>query len=93
MNERPAAGDVFAQLRLPEHVLEAIAERAAEIVLARLEAQRSRWMTVAEAAEYARCTRQHIYDLRSDGRLGRYGGHGAARVDRDELDAYLANGR
>ena len=88
-----AGGDVFAQLRLPEHVVEAIAERAAEIVLARLEAaRRTRWMTVAEAAEYARCSRQHLYDLRSDGRLGRHGEHGHALVDRDELDAYLADG-
>ena len=80
-------------LSLPPEVVEQIAERAAELVLERIEAiPTSRWMTVAEAAEYARCSRQHIYDLRSDGRLGRHGEHGHALVDRYELDAYLDNG-
>jgi hypothetical protein len=30
--------------------------------------------------------------LRSDGRLSRYGGHGYALVDREELDRYLSGG-
>jgi excisionase family DNA binding protein len=68
--------------------------RAAELVLERIEAAPpTRWMTVAEAAEYARCSPQHIYDLRSDGRLGRHGERGHALVDRRELDAYLDNSR
>jgi excisionase family DNA binding protein len=84
--------DARVELTLPGELVEAIAERAAQMVLARqVAAEQSRWMTVAEAAAYARCTRQHIYDLRSDGRLRRYGEHGRALVDRQELDDYLAH--
>jgi excisionase family DNA binding protein len=85
--------DARLELTVPAELVEEIAQRAAEIVLARQEAALPRWMTVPEAAEYARCTRQHIYDLRSDGRLSRHGEHGHALVDRHELDAYLENGR
>jgi excisionase family DNA binding protein len=85
--ERPVQLTVTVTLT-PEQ-LDAIAERAAERVAQRSEP--SRWMTVEEAAEHARCSRQHIYDLRSDGRLSRHGEHGHALVDRRELDAYLDN--
>jgi excisionase family DNA binding protein len=72
-----------------------IAERAAELALERLheEARASRWMSVLDAAGYARCSPQHIYDLRSDGRLGKHGERGHALVDRYELDAYLEKRR
>lgn len=88
--------DARLEVIFPAELVEQIADRAAALVLERLQVDaepRSRWMTVAEAAEYARCDRQHIYDLRSDGRLGRHGEHGRALVDRAELDAYLDNGR
>jgi len=82
------------RLQLPDQLLEQIANRAAELVLVRLErGASSRWLTVAEAAEYARCSVQHVYDMRSDGRLSGHGGRGHALVDREELDAYLDNGR
>jgi excisionase family DNA binding protein len=86
--------DARVELMLPGELLEAIAERAAELVLARQQAAReTRWMTIAEAAEYAGCGRQRIYDLRSDGRLKRHGDGRRALVDRYELDAYLGNSR
>jgi excisionase family DNA binding protein len=89
---RPTAEQLV--LPFPAELVEQIAERAAELVLERIEASPpSRWMTIAEAADYARCSRQHIYDLRSDGRLGRHGERGHALVDRRELDAYLDNGK
>lgn len=81
------------RVQVADELIEQIAARAAELAVGRLQAQPSRWLTVAEAAEYARCSRQHIYDLRSDGRLGRHGENGHALVDREELDAYLDNGR
>jgi excisionase family DNA binding protein len=82
------------ELVLPAELVEQIVDRAAALALERPPAQpQSRWMTVPEAAEYARCSRQHIYDLRSDGRLSRHGERGHALVDRDELDAYLDNSR
>ena len=61
------------ELTVPAELVEQIAARAAELMLERHEPDpRSRWMTVAEAAEHARCDVQRIYDLRSDGRLTRH---------------------
>ena len=83
-----------AEIVFPNELVEQIAERAAALVLQRQQAgTSSRWLTVPEAAEFARCSRQHIYDLRSDGRLSRHGERGHALVDRSELDAYLDNSR
>jgi excisionase family DNA binding protein len=82
------------EIVVPPGLVEEIAAQAAELVLERQQAgTSSRWLTVPEAAEYARCSRQHIYDLRSDGRLSRHGERGHALVDRNELDAYLDNSR
>ena len=82
------------QLPVPDDLVERIAERAADLVFERLDAApQPRWLTIPEAAEYARCSTQHIYDLRSDGRLARHGERGHALVDRRELDTYLDNGR
>ena len=81
------------RLQLPDALVEAIAERAAEIVLDRLARQPpKRWLTRAEAAEYARCDVQRISDLRSQGRLSMTGDGRAVRVDRLELDRHLAKG-
>jgi excisionase family DNA binding protein len=82
------------ELLLSDEVVDQIADRAAALVLERLDAViASRWMSVTEAAAYARCSVQHIYDMRSDGRLQRHGDPGHALVDRRELDAYLEGGR
>ena len=53
----------------------------------------SPYMTTDEAAEYARCSRQRIYDLVSQGRLARYKDGARTLVLRDELDAYLRGSR
>src|SRR5262249_28866296 len=88
------AGTGELTLPFPDDLVYRIAQRAAEPVLRRLPAAtQGRWMTVREAADYARCSVQHVYDLRSDGRLGRHGGRGHALVDRRELDALLDNSR
>ena len=75
-------------LQLPEEVVDAIARRAAELVLERLDdlAPSGEWLTVQEAAEFLRCRPQRIYDLRADGRLSRHveGGR-RALVSRREL--------
>lgn len=71
-------------------LVEAIAERAAQLVLARLKpASRSPYMTIPEAAEYARCRRQRIDDLLSSGRLTRYKDGRRTLVSRAELEARL----
>lgn len=47
-------------------------------------------LTVPEAADYLRCSRQRIYNLRSSGRLTRLGDGRSAKVRRRDLDALLA---
>jgi len=75
-------------------VVEAIALRAAEIVLERSVAQSratsSPYLTVREAAEYLRAKPQRIYDLLSSRRLTRYKDGSRVLVSRAELDANLA---
>ena len=96
MND-PAAhptGVVRLTLELPAELVEAAAERAAAIVLQRLEqehtAAQSPFMTVAEAAAYARCKPQRIYDLLSSRRLTRHKDGARTLIQRAELDAHLA---
>jgi hypothetical protein len=73
-------------LPIPAEWLEAIAGRVAEILEERAPAENgSPHLNIAEAAEYLRCGRQRIYDLRSSGRLTRHGN----LVARAELDALL----
>ena len=80
-------------LDLPPSAVEAIAQRAATVVLERLEAQApaeaARWLTPAAAAEHLGLTRKRIHDLTSmralepDGRDGR-----TPLCLRETLDAY-----
>lgn len=89
MSERPPT----LSIELPAELLEQLAHRAAEIVVERLQAAQpngSPYLTIAEAADYARCTRQRIYDLRSSGRLTRHGDGTRALILRTELDDLLA---
>lgn len=78
-------------LTLPPEILEAIAERVAELLADRVAtpAPVSPFMTVAEAAEYLRCKRQRVDDLLSSGRLTRHKDGSRTLVSRAELDAYL----
>jgi excisionase family DNA binding protein len=80
-------------LTLPDDVLELIAQRAADLVLERLDRAEptSPYLTVREAAEYLRCSPQRIYDLRSSGRVSCPSDGRRALVLRAELDA-LVNG-
>lgn len=81
-------------LQLPPDAFEAIAQRAAELVLEQLEeraqgASLPAWLSVADAAAYIGCGKQRIYQLRSDGRLGAHKEGGRAVVLRAELDALV----
>jgi excisionase family DNA binding protein len=71
---------------VPDELVEAIVARVAELLGDALheEHHRSPYFTVAEAAEYLRCEKQHVYDLRSDGRLSRCTEGGRALVLRAE---------
>jgi excisionase family DNA binding protein len=79
---------------LPDDVANAIAERAAALVLERLTpTAASEYLNVDDAAELLRCERQRIYDLCSSGRLRRYKDGARVLVSRAEIEAYLLGGR
>ena len=88
----PSPRGVVASLELTEVVLEVIAERAADIALARLSAASpaSPYLTVAEAAEYLRAKPQRVHDLLSARRLTRYKEGSRTLVSRAELEAHVA---
>jgi excisionase family DNA binding protein len=88
------------RLTVPPAMLETIAELVAPLVaerLAELDVDGARsepdYLTVAEAAERLRASRQRVYDLLSSRRLRRFKDGSRVLVSRAELDAYLAGGR
>ena len=89
-------GAVSCSVVLPEDIVEAIVERVAEIVLDRLEVQLaevgagSPYLTIREAAEFLRCSRQRVDDLLSQRRLSRVKDGRRTLVLRAEIEAYLA---
>jgi excisionase family DNA binding protein len=77
--------------------VEAIAERAAELVLERHvtadpSAAASPFVTPMEAAELLRCDRQRVYDLLSKRRLSRLKEGGRTLLDRAEVLALVREG-
>lgn len=81
-------------LELPDSVLEEIAQRAAEILLAREPSSNgdtaSPYLTIVEAAELLRSKRHRVDDLLSRGTLTRIKDGTRTLVARAELEAYLA---
>src|SRR5258708_824483 len=77
---------------LPASFLEAVAERAAELVLERLGEQRqaSPYLSVDEAAEYLRCSKQRVYDLLSARRISKLKDGSRVLLVRAELDEYVS---
>ena len=77
---------------LPDDVLDAIAARAAELVLDRLQqsAAATPYLSVDEAAEVLRAKPPRVYDLLSSGRLSRFKDGSRVLVSRAELEAHLA---
>jgi excisionase family DNA binding protein len=83
---------VTGELRLDVHpdLVEAIAERAAEIVIERqAEAGATPYLTVEESAEYMRCKPKRIYDLTSQRRLPFIKDGSRTLLRRVDLDAHL----
>jgi len=81
------------RISVPAELLEHVAQRAADLAVARLEGRGdpgSPFLTVPEAAAYARCKRQRIDDLLSARRLTRYKDGRRTLVSRAELDRHLA---
>jgi excisionase family DNA binding protein len=82
----------YFSLSVPAELIGAIADRAAEIVLSRLEEPRpaaTEYMTVLEAAEHLRCSRQRVDDLLSQRRLTRYKDGARTLVSRAEIERYV----
>lgn len=80
-------------LDLPPELVEQIAERAAELVAERAgDGEADRWLTVAEAAEYLRCSTGRIYQLVSARRIP-YSKDGSRTLfRRSELDRWVEQG-
>lgn len=79
---------------LPSELVAQLVAAVKAEVLAELEARESSpYLTISEASEYARCSKQRLYDLRSSGRLSRVGDGSRALVLRDELEQLLTKGR
>jgi excisionase family DNA binding protein len=75
---------------IPPEFVEAIAQRAAEIVLERQGAtDAAPYLTVDEAASYLRCRPKRIYDLCSQRRLPFVKDGSRTLLRRVDLDAYL----
>jgi excisionase family DNA binding protein len=79
-------------LSLDQETLEALALHVAAILderERRTVPTESRYLRVAEAATYLRCTRQRVYDLCRQGSPTRLKDGSRVLLDRAELDAYL----
>ena len=78
-----------ARIELPNGALEALAQRAADIVIERLRDEHpngSPWLSMAEAAEYLRVSKRQVQRLVSDDRV-RSSFVGRRRLlHRDDLD-------
>ena len=86
----PPSLEVAAAIELPEALITAVAERAAALVLDRLELQwGSPYLTIPEAATYLRCKRQRIDDLLSARRLTRHKEGRRTLILRAELNAHI----
>lgn len=83
-------------LVIPPALLESIARRVLELMAeqGRLAepATVSEFMTVEEAADYLRCSRQRVYDLVSSRRLPKYRDGTRVLLKRSDIDAYLTKG-
>lgn len=96
---RPVSEPRALTLQVPAAILEAIAELVETRVLERLaeldiahERRQPDYLTVPEAAERLRASRQRVYDLLSSGRLRRFKDGARVLIASAELDAYLAGG-
>jgi excisionase family DNA binding protein len=74
---------------VPPQVLDAIAQRAAEIVGTHTPPEAAPYMTVEEAAEFLRCGRKRVYDLTSQRRLPYVKDGSRTLLRRVDLIAYL----
>ena len=75
---------------LPPAAVEAIARRAAQVVLDELQERREGYLRPGTAAEYLGLSRKRVYDLTSSGALVPDGRDGRTPLyTRETLDAYV----
>jgi excisionase family DNA binding protein len=84
-----AVSDPLA-LALPTELVEAIAARAAELVLAQLGERLDEWLSSEQAADYLGISVGHLHNLK--GRVPSHKVGGRRRYRRSELDAYQRQG-
>jgi excisionase family DNA binding protein len=80
-------------IEIPKPVVEAIAERAAQLVLEQLqptENSASPYLTIPESAEFLRSKRHRVDDLLSRGTLTRIKDGSRTLIARAEFEDYLA---
>lgn len=88
-----ANGAAPLALALPEDVVEAIAERAAEILAASRDGREDGWLRGAERiAAYIDCPRSRVYALASARRIPVHHDGSALIARRSELDRWLRGG-
>ena len=79
---------------IPKELIDAIAERAADIILDRLAdeprgSEPGTWMRSAEVAQYLGCSRKSVYRRVARMAMPHYKVDGILLFKRDELDAWL----
>lgn len=79
-------------LKLPPEAVEAIAQRAAEIVAERSSAEPDGFLDAAGAADFLACSTSRIYTLVSAERIPVHRDGSRLLFDRAELREYVANG-
>lgn len=79
-------------IELPDELLEAIAERAAQLVAERQAPEAAGYLDVGGAAEFLAAPVSRIYALTSAGRLPHHRDGSRLLFDPAELRAYVQNG-
>jgi excisionase family DNA binding protein len=79
-------------LAVPPELVELVAERAAELVAARLATEPEPWVGVAAAAEHLACPRSRLYALVSAGRIPHAKDGSRLLFKRSALDAWVRDG-
>jgi excisionase family DNA binding protein len=80
-------------VELPEELVEAMAQRAAELVLEQAPEEPDEWLTTQGAADYLKCGRRRIFNLVSEGRIPVHREGARLLFKRSELDAWITSGR
>lgn len=89
LSGRPGHADNGLALGVPLELVEAIAQRTADLLAERLPNRPEPYMTVEEAATYLACSPKRIYALKAEGRLAHFRDGSRLLFRRSDLDAAL----